>query len=107
VGSLLAALLALDEVARGVLGGVDLLPTDLGVRGELLLLRAARPAVRGGPLLRVALLELLSYCSLLSTSNLCPILRTYTGFDANPLTKSDRDCVEPLYSRTRDEYKEW
>src|SRR3712207_7863194 len=35
VGGLFAALLALDEVAWVVLGGVDLLPADLGIRGEL------------------------------------------------------------------------
>src|SRR5918995_4929453 len=59
VGGLLAALLALNEVAWVVLRGVNLLPTDLGVRGELLLHLATCLTLRGVPLHRVALSELL------------------------------------------------
>ena len=59
MGGLLAAFLALDEVARVVLGGPDLLFAYLGFGSEFLLDRAARLALRGVPLYPVALLKLL------------------------------------------------
>ena len=59
MGSLFAALLALDEVAWVVLGGRNLLPAYLDFGSEFPIDRAARLALRGVPLYPVALLKLL------------------------------------------------